>query len=45
MVQGYGTMFAFTVFKDNPEYKAPFNHIANAGRVFTPQDTAIISAL
>ena len=43
MVQGYGAMFAYAVFKDNPQYKAPFNEIANVGRVFTPQDTAIIT--
>lgn len=43
MVQGYGAMFAYSVYKDNPQYKAPFNQIANVGRVFTPQDTAIIT--
>ena len=43
MVQGYGAMFAYAVYKDNPQYKAPFNQIANVGRVFTPQDTAIIT--
>jgi hypothetical protein len=43
MVQGYGALFAYAVYKDNPQYKAPFNEIANVGRVFTPQDTAIIT--
>jgi hypothetical protein len=43
MVQGYGVMFAYAVYKDNSQYKAPFNEIANVGRVFTPQDTAIIT--
>jgi hypothetical protein len=43
MVQGYGAMFAYAVYKDNPKYKAPFNEIANVGRVFTPQDTAVIT--
>lgn len=43
MVQGYGTMFAYAVYEDTPQYKAPFNEIANVVRVFTPQDTAIIT--
>ena len=43
MVQGYGAMFAYAIYKDNPQYKAPFNQIANVGRVFTPEDTAIIA--
>ena len=43
MVQGYGAMFAYAIYKDNPQYKAPFNQIANVGRVFTPDDTAIIA--
>jgi hypothetical protein len=43
MVQGYGAMFAYAVYEDNPQYKTPLNEIANEGRVFTPKDTAIIT--
>ncbi len=28
MVQGCGAMFAYAIYKDNPQYKAPLNEIA-----------------
>jgi hypothetical protein len=43
MVMNYGTMYEFCIDKDSAEYKAPFNHINNAARVFTPKDTTIVT--
>jgi hypothetical protein len=43
MVAGYATMYTYAIDKNNPQYKAPFNQIANVARVFTPQDAVIIT--
>ncbi|WP_439544064.1 DUF1254 domain-containing protein [Hyphomicrobium sp.] len=43
MVSMYGTMYAFSVDKTNPQYKGPFNSILNIARVFTPDDTAFVT--
>jgi hypothetical protein len=43
MVAMYGTMYAFSVDKTNPQYKGPFNSILNIARVFTPDDTAFVT--
>lgn len=43
MVMNYGTMYAYSVDKASPEYKAPFNVLYNTARVYTPQDTAIVT--
>ena len=36
----YLTMHAFSIDKDNSQYKGPFNSVLNFARVFTPDDTA-----
>ena len=41
MVDNYRIQHAYSVDTKNPEYKAPWNHIANIPRVYTPADTAI----
>jgi hypothetical protein len=41
LVESYKVMYVYSVYKDNPEYKAPFNTIANTARVFTPADSII----
>jgi len=43
LVMNYKTMYVYAVLKDNPEYKAPFNEIANTARVFTPRDKAFVA--
>ncbi|WP_216841196.1 DUF1254 domain-containing protein [Acidobacterium sp. S8] len=43
MVAVYKTIYAFSVDKDNPQYKGPFNTILNIARVFTPDDTAFVT--
>ena len=41
MVDNYRIQHAYFVDTKNPEYKAPWNQIANIPRVYTPADTAI----
>ncbi|TIQ23092.1 MAG: DUF1254 domain-containing protein [Mesorhizobium sp.] len=41
MVDNYRIQHAYFVDTKNPEYKAPWNQLANIPRVFTPADTAI----
>ncbi|KAJ3061897.1 hypothetical protein HK102_008950, partial [Quaeritorhiza haematococci] len=36
-------MYEYAIDADSSQYKAPFNQVANTARVFTPQDTAIIT--
>src|SRR5690242_12484660 len=43
MVMNYAVMYQYFIDKASPEYKAPFNRILNEGRVFTPEDTAIVT--
>ena len=43
MVDGYRVQYAYFVDRQNPEYKSSWNHIHNMSRVFTPEDTAIVS--
>jgi len=43
MVASYQTMYAFSVDKNNPQYKGPFNTVNNIARVFTPEDTAFVT--
>lgn len=43
MVSSYGTMFAFSIDKNNPEYKGPFNSVLNIARVFTPDDKGFVT--
>jgi hypothetical protein len=41
MADNYRIQYAYFVDTKNPEYKAPWNQIANIPRVYTPADTAI----
>jgi hypothetical protein len=41
MVDSYRIQHAYFVDRANPEFKAPWNHIRNIARVFTPDDKAI----
>lgn len=43
MVSSYGTMYAFSIDKNNPEYKGPFNSVLNIARVFTPDDKGFVT--
>lgn len=43
MVEGYKTLHAQALEQGGPNYKAPFNHIGNTAKVFTPKDTAIVT--
>jgi hypothetical protein len=40
-VDSYRIQYAYFVDDKNPEYKAPWNHLKNIPRVYTPADTAI----
>lgn len=43
MLDTYRVMYAYSVDKDNPQYKGPFNSVLNIARVFTPDDTAFVT--
>jgi hypothetical protein len=41
MVDSYRIQYAYFVDRENPEFKAPWNHIRNIPRVYTPDDKAV----
>jgi hypothetical protein len=41
IVDNYRIQYGYFVDTKNPEYKAPWNHLKNIPRVYTPADTAI----
>jgi hypothetical protein len=41
MVDSYRIQHAYFVDTGNPEYKAPWNHLVNTPRVYTPADKAV----
>lgn len=43
IVMNYAVMYEYAIDKNSGQYKAPFNHIKNEARVFTYEDTAIIT--
>jgi hypothetical protein len=43
IVMNYAVMYEFSVDKNSGQYKAPFNQIKNEARVFTYEDTAIVT--
>lgn len=43
IVMNYGVMYDFAVDKASPQFKAPFNQIHSEARVFTWQDTAVVT--
>ncbi len=43
IVMNYAVMYEYVIDKNSGQYKAPFNQIHNEARVFTYQDTAIVT--
>lgn len=43
LVMNYAVMYEFCVNKDSGQYKGPFNQIKNDARVFTYEDTAVVT--
>jgi hypothetical protein len=43
IVMNYAVMYEYAVDKGGPQFKAPFNQIKNEARVFTYEDTAIVT--
>lgn len=43
MVKNYLTMYQYALEPSGDQYKGPFNTIVNVARVYTPEDTAIIT--
>src|SRR5437773_6018278 len=41
LVDNYRIQYGYFVDRQTPEYKAPWNHLVNTPRVYTPADTAI----
>ena len=44
IVMNYAVMHAYAIDKDSGQFKAPFNTIKNEARVFTYEDTAVVTA-
>ncbi|TFG43553.1 MAG: DUF1254 domain-containing protein, partial [Gemmatimonadales bacterium] len=43
LVMNYATMYAFAVDSTSDQYQAPFNQVNNEARVFTYQDTTVVT--
>ena len=43
IVMNYAVMYEYSIDKNSGQYKAPFNQILNEARVFTYEDTAIVT--
>lgn len=43
MVMLYNIMYEYAINESSPQFKAPFNTIANIPKVYTPADTAIVT--
>jgi hypothetical protein len=43
IVMNYAVMYEYVIDKNSGQYKAPFNQIHNEARVFTYEDTAIVT--
>ena len=43
MVMNYAIFYEYFIDKTSPQYKAPPNQLYNTARVFTPQDTTIVT--
>jgi hypothetical protein len=43
LVMDYAVMYEYNVDKNSGQYKAPFNHLVNDHRVFTYEDTTIVT--
>jgi hypothetical protein len=43
MVMNYAVFYQYFIDESSPEYKAPVNQLYNTARVYTPQDTAVVT--
>jgi hypothetical protein len=43
IVENYKTIYAYAIEKGGPQYKAPFNELYNTARVYTPEDTTVVT--
>ena len=43
MVMNYKTLYNYAIDEQNPEYKGPLNSLVCEARLFTPDDTAIVT--
>ena len=43
MVMNYAVFYEYFIDKSSPAYKAPINQLYNTARVYTPQDTTIVT--
>jgi hypothetical protein len=43
MVMNYAVFYDYFIDKSSPAYKAPINQLYNTARVYTPQDTTIVT--
>ncbi|WP_431014744.1 DUF1254 domain-containing protein [Bradyrhizobium pachyrhizi] len=43
IVMSYGVMYEYAVDKSSGQYKAPFNTLVNEARVYTYEDTAVVT--
>ncbi len=43
LVMNYGVMYESFIDKESSQYKCPFNQLHNEARVFTPQDTSVVT--
>ena len=43
MVALYQAIYAYSLDKNGPQFRGPFNSILNIARVFTPDDTAFVT--
>lgn len=41
MIDNYRIFYAYFIDREDPEFKAPLNHIKNIPKVFTPEDKAV----
>jgi hypothetical protein len=43
IVMNYAVMYSFSVDRNSPQFKAPFNRLHNEARVLTPKDTVVVT--
>jgi hypothetical protein len=43
IVMNYAVMYDYAVDRQSPQFKAPFNHLRNIARAFTPEDKAVVT--
>ena len=43
IVMNYKTMWSYSIDKNSPDYKGPFNEVSCAARLFTPDDKAVVT--